>query len=548
MTVKRLSDTNRAEAEYQLLSALSTSVLRNCTFDELCQSLSEAVQNFFGAKAVAIHANDERHPDFLTLTGATDCFWQNRCPSLLELRKLTLRQNGSLFQLDYKQLMEVFPDRFEYPPQLPSRAEALPLNYLGLPLGIREPLRRASQDLSTLGPRSYALDAVLELFFDGPKCNLNLSDLEFLKVVANLVEISLSNWTLYSQLEERRAFTEVVLNGMADGLLMVDRCGLIESCNDSACKLIGWNQDDLTNSNLFQVLGLDSPEQLQFDDIALGRTKRSEIECNLRGRGRRRLAFQLTRPNPVDSLSRSLWILVFRDVSQQREMEDLRNDFIAMMSHELRTPLTGMKGYLKMLMHRKAREFDMDKIQGLVSIINHQADQLQRLIADLMDAAKLRNEALDIQLQRLDLIPLVREISSEEQFSNYKLIVNAPDSLMANVDPDKLTEVLRQLLSNAAKYSIPGGKIELNCRIVDRETPNPVIQLEVKDEGVGIPAEQLDRVFDMFHRVDNSNARVHYGLGLGLFLSKKILEAHGGTILAASQPGCGSNFTICLPA
>jgi PAS domain S-box-containing protein len=544
MTVKRLSDGHRAQAEYQLLSALSTSVLRNCSFDELCQSLSEAVQDFFGAKAVSIHANDERYPESLTLTGATSCFWQNRCPKLNELRKLTLRQSGSLFQLNYGQLVDSFPGRFEYSPQLPNNQEALPLNYLGLPLGIREPLRRTSLDLTTLGPRSYALDAVLELFFDGPKCTLDLSDLEFLKVVANLVEISLSNWTLYSQLEERRAFTEVILNGMADGLLMVDSAGSIVSCNDSAAKLLGWKQDELTSSTVVEVLGLESPDQLPFNDLAQGRTRQTEIQCNLR-RGRRQLAFQLTRPTSVDSLSRSMWILVFRDVSQQREMEELRNDFIAMMSHELRTPLTGMKGYLKMLMHRKARDFDMDKIQGLVTIINHQADQLQRLIADLMDAAKLRNEALDIQLQPTDLVPLLYEVSSEEQFRSFALSVVTPTSAIANVDPEKLTEVLRQLLSNAAKYSIPGGNIELNCKVVQNRSPR--IEIEVKDEGVGIPAEQLDRVFDMFHRVDNSNARVQYGLGLGLFLSKKILESHGGTIYAASQPGCGSTFTISIP-
>lgn len=550
--MRRVGNSDRSAAEHRLLAGLSTAVLRHQTFEELTSVLVESVRDYFDADYACIHLQDDDFPDQMRLVGASSGFWQNRGPRLNELQMLAFRQGDGALLLNHHDLQIAFSGRFSHrpAPQETNSASGEALSYLAVAMAVRNPVRRAASSIDTQGPNVYGIDASLEILFRGRSNQCDVADLDFLKVIGHLVEISLSNWTLYSRLQERQAFTEVVLNGMADGLLLVDSNSQIVSSNEAATSILGISANKLSSLRVDQALVLQNQDQVSpicLIDLyqPLGETRNFQVECQLFGRGRRHLSIQVTRPANSDALSKPFWVLVFRDVSQQKEMEDLRNDFIAMMSHELRTPLTGMKGYLKMLLHRKAREFDMDKIQGIVTIINHQADQLQRLIADLMEAAKIRNEALEIHPIVCDLIPLLRQAVASQALSGFEMSVSAPTSVMVSVDGSKYGDVLAQLLSNAAKYSLPGGKISLNCRV--DQTSSKTVVVDVIDEGVGIPPEQLERIFDMFHRVDNSNSRVHYGVGLGLFLSRKILQAHGGNIVATSIMGCGSTFSVSLP-
>ena len=354
------------------------------------------------------------------------------------------------------------------------------------------------------------------------------------------------------QLHREKEFAQITLASIGDALVTTDEKGIVTYLNPVAERLTGWTLQSATGREAWEVFRIVSESDRMKAECPVDRVLRTGEVTGL-ANNTMLLSLDGGEYSVEDSAAPIRGkdgriagvVLVFRDVSQQKEMEDLRNDFIAMMSHELRTPLTGMKGYLKMLLHRKAREFDMDKIQGIVTIINHQADQLQRLIADLMEAAKIRNEALEIHPIVCDLIPLLRQAVASQALSGFEMSVSAPTSVMVSVDGSKYGDVLAQLLSNAAKYSLPGGKISLNCRV--DQTSSKTVVVDVIDEGVGIPPEQLERIFDMFHRVDNSNSRVHYGVGLGLFLSRKILQAHGGNIVATSIMGCGSTFSVSLP-
>ncbi|MFN8609607.1 MAG: ATP-binding protein [Vulcanimicrobiota bacterium] len=348
-----------------------------------------------------------------------------------------------------------------------------------------------------------------------------------------LLSVSWASWTLYHELFSRMRMHGSIIENLEDGVLLVDRRGLVLSCNRAGASILGKAPEQIQGQPLERLIEHSWVRPLPSFEVHIERNNQSPVDV---------LVINYQASNRLSVSSGLGLTVVLRDITKQRELDNLRSDFTATLSHELRTPLTSMKGYLQTLMHRKARTFDMDKIQSIVSVVNGQADQLQRLIQELLEAAKMRSQDLEIRPRPVNLEALL--LNCLEECANPKVAqsVVCPGECWARCDPERIHSVLEHLLSNAQKYSLPGGVVELGCR-----QEGESVAVWVRDEGVGIPVDQQSKIFEMYHRLDTGNQRTHYGVGVGLYIARKVVEGHGGKIAVKSAPGCGATFSFTLP-
>ena len=366
---------------------------------------------------------------------------------------------------------------------------------------------------------------------------------ERLLSIVPLLSISWANWTLYHELFTRIRVNRSVIESLEDGVLLVDRSGQLLSGNPAAAAIFGVGAETLVGRPLDELLPL--PDGSPWSDEILRRRLVPSFEVNLKRASQSPVDLLVVNYLAATKLTTASGLaatVVLRDITKQRELENLRSDFTATLSHELRTPLTSMKGYLQTLMHRKARQFDMDKIQSIVSVVNAQADQLQRLIQELLEAAKMRSQDLEIRPRPVEVGGLLEECLADNPNPKVRQTLASQEPCWAECDPERIRSVLEHLLSNAQKYSLPGGLVELGC-----QAENQLVSVWVRDEGVGIPHDQQEKIFEMYHRLDTGNRRTHYGVGVGLYIARKVVEGHGGTISVNSAPGCGATFSFTLP-
>jgi signal transduction histidine kinase len=231
------------------------------------------------------------------------------------------------------------------------------------------------------------------------------------------------------------------------------------------------------------------------------------------------------------------------------EATKMKNDFIGFISHELRNPLTSIRGFIQTLAVSEGSEIDEKDRKEFYEIIESEADRMMTLLNDLLDSSILEaKRSLKLNLAPMDIRPLIVKIVRSVQFSKYwteahRIEMNISENIPEmTADQDRLTQVFLNLLSNAVKYSPEGGLIRVNvCEDSDK------IIVSVKDSGLGMTAEQMTRLFEKYERIDREEIQRIPGSGLGLFLTKKLVELHGGSITCDSMQGKGSTFTVCLP-
>jgi len=228
-----------------------------------------------------------------------------------------------------------------------------------------------------------------------------------------------------------------------------------------------------------------------------------------------------------------------------REAERLRSELLENVSHELRTPLASIKGYSTMLL----RHYDkMDEEERLDSLkeIDAASDKLARMVEGLLQISALESEGLPSSKEEVDIGPLVERaiaLAGARRASSHRFVHHVPDSLpRVEADPRRIQQLLVNLLDNALKFSSAGSEIAVDCRLGEGE-----LVVTVRDQGMGIAARDIDHIFDRFYRADTDASHTIGGAGLGLFLCKRIVEAHGGRIWVESQPGEGSTFGFSLP-
>ena len=238
-------------------------------------------------------------------------------------------------------------------------------------------------------------------------------------------------------------------------------------------------------------------------------------------------------------------VLVFHDLTRVRELEGVRQEFVANVSHELRTPLSLIKGATETLLD--GGKSDPVALDRLLTIVDRHANRLTLLIDDLLLLAKLDSERVTLNIEptalRVAVQEVVNDLTPRAEHRQVTLKNELPAGLIAQVDPDRLRQVLSNLIDNAVKYGRPAGQVKITGRVLN----DLFIELSVQDDGPGIPSDARARVFERFFRADKARSREQGGTGLGLAIVKHVVQAHGGEVRVESELGQGAAFYFTLP-
>lgn len=382
------------------------------------------------------------------------------------------------------------------------------------------------------------------------------NDLQILQSFADQAAIAVHNAQLYESINQERRRLGAILEHSGDGVMILSADLTIMRMNRALERMTAWQSADAIGLHQDEVImwdRLESPDlQTVMADGWLEDIEASSDDLSLYVEGDMRRADGLTLSigityAPLLSPDGKLANIIanVRDITNFRKAQEMQSTFISVISHELKTPVAIIKGYAATL-RRPDVEWDASVIRDNLEVIEDEADRLTALIQNLLTTSKLQVEremTLDIGEVWLDALVnrAVNRVSSQSEIHDY--VVKFPDDFPAiQADETRLRQVMDNLLSNAIKYSPDGGKITVEA-YYDPEN----VTVNVSDEGVGLTLEDQERVFDRFFRVDGKLSRKTQGTGLGLFLSRAIVEAHGGAIYVEGKPGHGSTFSFILP-
>ena len=240
-------------------------------------------------------------------------------------------------------------------------------------------------------------------------------------------------------------------------------------------------------------------------------------------------------------------IAVIHDITEQRRLDDARREFVTNVSHELRTPLTNIRSYTETLLDA-AGDIPLDTEKQFLGVISSESERMARIVTDLLTLSKLDYGRMELRMTRFSLADMLHNVANAMKLtaedSGHELAVDTPDGLPQIVgDRERIEQVVVNILSNAVKYTPSGGHIRLSACAA----PGNRVRITVEDDGVGIPAADVPRLFERFYRVDKARSRAAGGTGLGLAIAKEIVEQHEGKIALASEYGKGTTVTITLP-
>ncbi|HAL63808.1 MAG: cell wall metabolism sensor histidine kinase WalK [Firmicutes bacterium] len=332
---------------------------------------------------------------------------------------------------------------------------------------------------------------------------------------------------------------ETILQNMTDGILAFNLSGRLIHINPEAKRLIGRTfYDDLQFDAFFKEVGADIS---MGNIIYIKDNKKNEREAVIGGRVIRFTFAPFNLENRISGI-----IVVVHDITNQQKLENARREFVANVSHELRTPLTTVKSYAETLMDMDIDDKEMQN--HFLNTIAHEADRMTRIVKDLLTLSRLDEGQYQLKpFERVNLSHLVSEIVEKMFFAakekHQEITLSAKKTpIYAMTDRDKLEQVIINIISNAVKYTPENGKIEVSCEKVYKDA-----YIKVRDNGIGIPAENLPRIFERFYRVDNARSRETGGTGLGLAIAKQIMTQLGGNIIINSTYGEGTEVIVSVP-
>lgn len=337
---------------------------------------------------------------------------------------------------------------------------------------------------------------------------------------------------------ERRKLSSV-LTHMTDGVIATDRHGNVILLNDRAEEMLNVSRETILGKPIMEVLGLEYEldwEQLyDHSESVLLDFSDSEEEFIIRAN----FSVIQKENGPINGL-----IAVLHDVTEQEQIERDRREFVVSVSHELRTPLTTLRSYLEALADGAWK--DETIAPEFLAVTQNETERMIRLVNDLLHLSKLDNKEIQLKVRRVDFIDYFHTIIDRFEISkkeSIEFVRQLPKTkIFVSFDQDKLTQVLDNIISNAMKYSPEGGKVTFQLIKLGKH-----IRVSISDEGVGIPKESINRIFDRFYRVDKARSRQLGGTGLGLAISREIIHVHGGEIWATSIEGKGTTINFTLP-
>jgi two-component system, OmpR family, phosphate regulon sensor histidine kinase PhoR len=346
------------------------------------------------------------------------------------------------------------------------------------------------------------------------------------------------------QIAGRESGTQTILGAMEDGLLVVDARSRVTLMNPTFQKLFDL-RDPAAGVPLVEAVRHATLDQLVAETLRTGEAMRSELSlADSRTHGERHVEVSAV---PIKDASDEVTgtVVLFHDITELKQLDQIRRDFVANVSHELRTPLSILRGYIEVLFDEP--QTSRKELTRILSIMERHSKRLQRLVDDLLSLAQLESSQAHLQLSvvRMDELfnNLIRDWKEKLAGKNLKVIVDLPsEALTLRADGTRLEEVLHNLLDNAVKFSPENGEIRLRGT---RCGSNVV--LSVADTGIGISKEHLPRVFERFYRADKARSRELGGTGLGLAIVKHIAQLHGGGVEAESELGRGTTIRIVLP-
>ncbi len=345
---------------------------------------------------------------------------------------------------------------------------------------------------------------------------------------------------------------EAILYYSADGILTVDRQLRITSFNPAMERLTGWRTPEVVGRFYYDVL---RPKDPQGNELGLHNDPLLQAFATSGPIVDREMIITTKDSQQVDigvtaSAVRSphgeplSGVLNLRDITRIRENEQLRSTFMSIISHELQTPIAIIKGYASTL-RREDANWDEQTIRGRLEAIEEESDRLNHLVANLLQASRIQAGGLKMDPGPLDLAEMARKVVRKfaTRSPSHTLRVHLPENMPTVwADRERIEEVLLNLLDNAVKYSPNAKLIRIEGQVTDES-----VCISVGDKGMGIPLREQGRIFERFQRVDNKASRTTQGAGLGLYICRAILDAHGGRIWVESELGKGSTFTFSLP-
>ncbi|MDP4553002.1 cell wall metabolism sensor histidine kinase WalK [Alkalihalobacillus macyae] len=337
---------------------------------------------------------------------------------------------------------------------------------------------------------------------------------------------------------ERRKLTSV-LAYMTDGVIATDREGMIILMNDRAEEMMSVSRETVLGTSLNQILQFS--EDKTWDDVYNGPDSMILDLSDDHQTFIMRVNFSIIHKEdgPINGL-----IAVLHDITEQEQLEQERREFVVNVSHELRTPLTTMRSYLEALQEGALQ--DPEIAPRFLGVAQNETERMIRLVNDLLQLSKMDKKEYQLQFTEVDFVEMFDHVLDRFEMSkreNIEIVRQLPRvAIYTKVDQDKMTQVLDNIISNAIKYSPEGGTITARCWTIGKK-----IRISISDQGVGIPKNNLSKIFDRFYRVDKARSRELGGTGLGLAIAKEMIHAHHGDIWAESKWGHGTTIYFTLP-
>ena len=366
---------------------------------------------------------------------------------------------------------------------------------------------------------------------------------EITNITNNLNDLSEVIRLTQENLEQESKRLHSILSYMTDGVLATNRRGKITMINDMAKKQLGVQKEEVLNKSILELLKIEDEYELrdlitQVPELMIDSQDANGEYLSLRVR------FALVRR---ESGFISGLVAVLHDTTEQEKEERERRLFVSNVSHELRTPLTSVKSYLEALDEGALSE---PVAPDFIKVSLDETNRMMRMVTDLLHLSRIDNATSHLDVELINFTAFITfilnrfdQIRGQNEEKKYELVRDYPiTSVWIEIDADKMTQVIDNILNNAIKYSPDGGKITVTMKTTDDQ-----MILSISDQGLGIPKQDLPRIFDRFYRVDRARSRAQGGTGLGLAIAKEIIKQHKGFIWAKSEYGKGSTFTIVLP-
>ncbi len=373
-------------------------------------------------------------------------------------------------------------------------------------------------------------------------------DVQLLERLAKNAAAVLASAQMYREVVEEKEELISTIDSLSAGLVMVNRRGRVTLVNTSAQHILNATEEATEGKNYTDVITIEPVRELFTKALESQEEGAAEVSVMDEEAGVERI-FQVQVALVTDDDNDVIGaVAIFNDITEIRNIERMKTAFVSTVSHELRTPLTSIKGFVSTLLADTEGYYDNDTRLEFLGIIDAETDRLRRLIEDLLNVSRIEaGRALQLNPKPIDVPALAEKVCTIQRSYTHKHTLSthfSEDFPTIVADEDKVDQILTNLVNNAIKYSPDGGQVKVTGWY---EPEVEQVVVSVSDEGIGIPKDQISKVFERFHRVDNRDTREVGGTGIGLFLVKHLVEVHGGEIWVESEPGQGSEFLFRLP-